>query len=339
MPRLPRCWEPEPVSAKVGDKIILRGAGQAPCSVLLHRKGSDAMKRTDKGVISWKQKIFPYVLIAPNTIIFVVFIIVPAICGIYYSMTEWKGIGEPVFIGLANYAQAFTDAKFWTAIWHNCVYAVITLPLIIVIPLLLANLLIQKLPGKGFFRAIIYWPSMISYIVTGVAFKFIFGDASGIINYILSHFGMEKIEWMTQGTTAMAVVIIATVWSCSGYYMVMFMAGLQSIPVSYYEAAEVDGASAFQRFMRITVPLIRPTMFLVLILGLLNLFKAYGMVISLPGGGPAGATKFAVQFIYERAFSEFDMGYACALSIILMVLLGVFTCIQFKLNKGGSVND
>ena len=163
------------------------------------------MKRTDKGVISWKQKIFPYVLIAPNTIIFVVFIIVPAICGIYYSMTEWKGIGEPVFIGLANYAQAFTDAKFWTAIWHNCVYAVITLPLIIVIPLLLANLLIQKLPGKGFFRAIIYWPSMISYIVTGVAFKFIFGDASGIINYILSHFGMEKIEWMTQGTTAMAV--------------------------------------------------------------------------------------------------------------------------------------
>lgn len=121
--------------------------------------------------------------------------------------------------------------------------------------------------------------------------------------------------------------------------MVMFMAGLQNIPLSYYEAATVDGATSVQKFIFITLPLVRPTTFLVMILGLLNLFKAYGLVISLTGGGPAGATKFVVQFIYEKAFSEFNMGYACALSMLLMVILGIFTGIQFKINRGGNVND
>ena len=149
---------------------------------------------------------------------------------------------------------------------------------------------------------------------------------------------MGRVDWLTQNGTAMGVVVLATVWSRAGFYMVIFMAGLQSISVSYYEAADVDGANVFQKFFRITLPLIRPTTFLVLILGLIDLFKAYGLVISLTGGGPAGATKFIVQYIYERAFSEFNMGYACTLSIILMVVLGIFTGIQFAINKGGRIN-
>lgn len=303
------------------------------------KKGRQAPKSKRRGVKSLQQKIFPYILIAPNTFIFLCFIIIPALCGFYYSLTEWEGIGEPVFIGLANYVKAFGDVKFWQAFIRTVKYVVITLPLIIVISLLLANLMIQKIPGKGIFRAVIYWPAMISYIVTGVAFKFIFGDSTGIINYLIELMGGTGIEWLMDSNHALAVVVMATLWSCAGYYMIMFMSGLQSIPISYYEAAKIDGASAFQRFMKITLPLIKPTLFLVLILGFLGLFKAYGMVISLTGGGPASATKFVVQYVYEKAFQEYSMGYACTLSILLMVILAVFTILQFKVSKGGEVND
>lgn len=291
-----------------------------------------------KGIISWKRKVFPYILIAPNSAIFLLFILIPAINGIRYSLSDWEGIGVPEFVGFENYLKAFQDTKFWDSMLNTCIYTIFALPLIIIVPLLLANLMIQEFRGKGLFRAVFYWPSMISYIVVGVSFKFIFGDASGIVNYLLTQLGMGRVDWLTQNGTAMGVVVLATVWSRAGFYMVIFMAGLQSISVSYYEAADVDGANVFQKFFRITLPLIRPTTFLVLILGLIDLFKAYGLVISLTGGGPAGATKFIVQYIYERAFSEFNMGYACTLSIILMVVLGIFTGIQFAINKGGRIN-
>lgn len=288
---------------------------------------------------SLQQKIFPYFLIMPNALIFLCFIIIPAFCGFYYSLTEWEGIGEPVFVGFSNYAKAFSDKKFWQAFFRTVKYAAISLPLVMLISLLLANLMIQNIPGKGIFRAIIYWPAMISFIVTGVAFKFIFGDSTGIINYLIERMGGTGVEWLMDSGHALAVVVMATVWGCVGYYMIMFMSGLQSIPVSYYEAAKIDGASAFQRFWWITLPLIKPTTFLVLILSLLGLFKAYGMVISLTGGGPASATKFVVQYIYEKAFQEYSMGYACTLSILLMVILAFFTILQFKVSKGGEIND
>ena len=302
-----------------------------------NKKSSSGNKR--RGVKSLQQTIFPYFLIAPNTLIFLCFIIIPAIYGVYYSLTEWQGVGTPVFVGIANYQKAFHDAKFWQSFGRTVKYALISLPLIMLISLLLANLMIQDIPGKGFFRAVIYWPAMISFIVTGVAFKFIFGDATGIINYLLELMGKNSVEWLMDGKHALAVVIIATIWSCAGYYMIMFMSGLQSIPISYYEAARIDGANAFQRFVLITLPLIRPTTFLVMILGFLGLFKAYGMVISLTGGGPASATKFVVQYVYEKAFQEYSMGYACTLSIILMVILAMFTILQFKVSKGGAIDD
>lgn len=290
--------------------------------------------------MTWKRKIFPYLLILPNTLIFACFILVPAICGLYYSMTSWKGIGEAKFTGLANYVKLLNDNKYWTSLGRTAVYAVIALPLIMIVSLLLAELMVQNIRGKGIFRAIIYWPAMISYIVVGVAFRFLFGDSTGIINYILELFGHGKVEWLMDARHALAVVIIATVWNCAGYYMIMFMSGLNSIPLSYYEAAKVDGSSPVQSFFRITIPLIRPTIFLVMMLGFLNLFKAYGLVISLTGGGPASATKFVVQYVYETAFSQTNMGYACTESIVLMVILAVFTVLQFRAsNGGGAIND
>lgn len=284
------------------------------------------------------RKLFPYLLIAPNALIFIIFIVVPAFFGLYFSLTEWKGIGVPEFIGFANYIKAFGDAKFWRAFSRTSLYVVASLPLIMVVPLMLANLMVKEIRGRGFFRAAFYWPSMISFIVVGISFKFIFGDNTGIINYLLSAFNGLKVEWLTNQTTAMLVVVLATIWCRSGFYMVTYISGLQSVPISYYEAAKVDGASGIQRFFYITLPLIKPTTFLVMILGLIDLFKAYGLVISLTNGGPGTATKFVVQYVYEKAFRQQEMGYASALSMILLVVMACFTIFQFKANRGGQID-
>ena len=243
------------------------------------------------------------------------------------------------FIGLKNYAELFQDRYFWLSLRQTFLYSLIALPLIVFIPLLLANFLVRKLRGRSFFRAVFYWPSMISYIVVGLLFQFIFSDSTGVVNYLLTLFGAQEVSWFTNGVTAMAVVILASVWSRSGFYMVTFISGLTSIDDTYYEAAEVDGASNFRKFWSITFPLLKPTMFLVMILGFIDLFKQYGLVLTLTRGGPANATKFAVQYIYEEAFQTFHLGYASAASMVLMVILAVLTLVQFKINKGGAVND
>ena len=292
-----------------------------------------------RGITSLEMRVFPYILIAPNFLLFQLFGTLPALFGVYYSLTEWSGIGEPVFVGMENYLRMMQDTKFWESMLRTCVYVVISLPLIMAVPLLLASMLVKEIRARGLFRAIFYWPSMISYIVVGISFKFIFGDNTGIINYLLELFGQAKIGWLTENATAMAVVILATVWSRSGCYMITYISGLQSIPESYYEAAEVDGASGIRQFFRITLPLLKPTPFLVMILALIDLFKAYGLIISLTDGGPGAGTKFAVQYIYEQAFLKQNLGYASTLSMVLFGIMAVITMIQFYVNKGGAVGD
>lgn len=296
-------------------------------------------KKKKKSAMSLERKIFPYLLILPNFFIFAAFIAVPAVFGFVYSLTDWGGIGDLNFIGFDNYVKLFHDTRFWISIRQTFIYSFISIPLIIAIPLLLAVLLVKNLYGRSFFRAVFYWPSMISYIVVGLLFQFIFGDSTGIVNYLLTRIGGHSVNWFTNSVSAMAVVIIASVWSRSGFYMVTFISGLTAIDDTYYEAAEVDGASSFKQFTSITLPLLKPTIFLVMILGFIDLFKQYGLVLTMTNGGPAGATKFAVQYIYEEAFKKFHLGYASALSMVLVLILAVLTILQFKVNKGGAIND
>ena len=298
------------------------------------------MKKSKRSSLSsTEMKIFPYLMIAPNLLIFAAFIAVPAVFGLIYSLTDWGGIGALHFIGFENYMELFGDRRFWISIRQTFLYAIISLPLIMVVSLLLAVLLVKNIRGRGFFRAVFYWPSMISYIVVGLLFQFIFGDSTGVINYLLSTVGLQDVNWFTNSFTAMAIVIVATVWSRTGFYMVTFISGLQSIDDTYYEAAEVDGASPLRKFTSITLPLLKPTMFLVMILSFIDLFKQYGLAITMTNGGPAGATKFAVQYIYEEAFQKFRLGYASALSMVILVILAVLTLLQFKLNNGGAIDD
>lgn len=279
----------------------------------------------------------PYLFILPNFVIFLCFIVVPALFGFYYAFTSWDGLTEVKWVGLDNFKEIFADSDFWDCLGRTLMYSVITVPLLFAFSLMLAGFLIREIRMKGLFRAIFYWPTMISFIVVGVTWKWMLGYDFGIINYLLTLVGQEPVKWLTDSFFANLAVIGATVWSRTGFYMVMFIAGLQSIPVSYYEAAEIDGASPVRKFFHITLPLLKPTSFLVLILSMIDAFKAYAMVFSLTSGGPNKATTYLVQSIYEYAFTKNQMGYASALSVILFAILCTLTLIQFKINKGGEV--
>lgn len=284
-------------------------------------------------------KVFPYLLILPNFLIFAIFIIIPFLYGIRISFTSWKGIGDMQSVGFSNYISIFSDSDYWGSILRTLKYAALFLPVSIMFPLFLACQLTKNIKLKGTLRTLFYWPSMISYIVVGISFRFIFGDSTGCVNYLVQLLGFGKINIMTNTGGAFMVLILASLWTGTGGTMVILMAGLENISTTYYEAAEVDGASPRQRFFHITLPLLKPTMFLILIMGIIGVFKTYGLVAVMTKGGPGDATKFVVQNIYDTAFSRLKLGYACAQSFILTLIMASFTVIQFKINKGGAIND
>lgn len=295
------------------------------------------MSKSSKAVHGWGIRLAPWVLLAPNLLIFGIFIVIPALIGAGTSLLDWDGLARRSFVGLDNYVRLFQSSAFWESFGRTAWYALICVPLVMVVSLLLANLMIKQFRLKGLFRAIFYWPTMISFIITGLSFKFIFGDSFGIINYTLRMLGESPIPWLTKPTFAWLVLILATVWSRAGFYMITFISGLNSIPQSYYEACDVDGANSVQKFFKITLPLLKPTTFLVMILLVIDMFKAYPLVRALTEGGPSGSTRFIVQLIYEEAFTKNHMGYASAMSIVLFLVLGLFTLIQFRINQGGEV--
>lgn len=277
----------------------------------------------------------PYFFILPNFVIFLIFVVIPAVYGLIYSFTNYDGLSEMKFIGLKNYIKIVKDREFWEILGKTGIYAAIVVPGIFVISLVIAMLLSQEIKAKGLFRAIFYWPTMISFVIVGLTWKWILGENFGILNYIIVLVGNEPVKWLTSDFYANFSVVVATIWSRIGFFMVIFIGGLQSIPVSYYEAASIDGATKWQTFKAVTLPLLRPTSLMVLILAMIDAFKAYPLIVSLTGGGPGKATTYLVQYIYQYGFERYEIGYASAMSVILFVILSIFTVIQFRLSKGG----
>lgn len=282
-----------------------------------------------------EQGLIPYLFVLPNFLIFATFIVIPTIIGFVYSFHEYDGLNPMEFIGIDNYKEILANSEFWTALGKTGLYALIVVPSIYCLALLVAMMLIQQLRAKGFFRAIFYWPTMISFIIVGLTWKWIFGDF-GVFNYVMSLFGQESVHFLSDPFYANVSVIIATIWSRLGFYMVIFMAGLQAIPRDYYEAAYLDGASKLRVFWNITLPLLKPTTVLVLMLTLIEAFKAYPLLFALTGGGPGKETTYIVQYIYETGFVKQELGMASAMSVVLFVLISLFTALQFKLSKGGA---
>ncbi len=284
---------------------------------------------------SFEQKIFPYLLLIPAMAIFGLFLFFPALNGLWISFTKWDGLNPQVFVGLKNYIKLIGDEAFLTSFFSTMFFTLISVPAIFVSALMLALLLTRGIKGSNFYRAVFYWPTMISSIIVGLTWRFLLGEDFGVINYLLTAMGKSPVKWLTNPHAAMAVVIFVTTWSMAGYYMVMFIAGIKAISETYYEAADIDGAGFWQQFRYITLPLLKPTSLLVLVLSTVTVIKTYPLVYALTQGGPAGATKFMVQMIQETGFEKNQMGYASAMTIVLFAILAVLTFLQFKLNKGG----
>jgi len=285
----------------------------------------------------YRQKMVPYLFLAPNLIIFTTFIIYPALVGVYYSFTDMSlfTFGTPNFVGFENYIKLFQDKDFLAALRNIIFLVVVTVPIIFTTSLLIAMLLVQPIKGKNFWRAVYYWPVMISPIVVGIIWQWILAGNFGLFNTIIRNLGLDPIETLINPTFAWWSIVFATVWSRTGYFMIIFMAALLSIPKPLYEAAKVDGASGFQRFWNVTYPILKPARLMVFILLTMEIFKIYPLVVTLTGGGPFGATEFTVQYIYETAFMSYDIGYSSAMSVIMLVFVTVFTALNFFFQKGG----
>ena len=287
------------------------------------------MKRHTKG--NFHQTAAPLLFLLPNILIFGTFIIIPAIQGLRMSFTEWGVFTTPVFIGFDNFKELIGDEVFWKTFSNTIVYSFFTVSLIMVYALALALLLYKNtLKGEKIFRSLFYIPSLLSMITVGIAWRFILGDEMGIVNYLLRSMGGDGIRWLTDSKLAMVSIIGVSIWAQAGYYMVVLIAGLQAIPIELYEASKIDGASTTKTFTSITLPLLRSTLLVVLVLATIASFKAYELISVMTKGGPGYATKFIVQQVYQVAFLEDRMGYASAMSIVLMLIIALFTVLQFK---------
>lgn len=297
------------------------------------------MKKNQQSMKSYvlKQKIVPYLFLTPNLIIFSVFIILPAFIGIYYSFTNMGlfTFGKPDFIGFANYVKLFNDKDFIAALLNTIKLVVVTVPIIFFSSLLLAMLLIMPIRAKGAFRAIYYWPVMISAVVVGIIWKWIFNGNFGLFNTMLVSLGLDRMETLINPNFAWLAVVYAIVWSRTGYYMIIFVAALLSIPVHLYEAAEIDGANKMQKFLYVTWPALKAARLMVFILVSMAIFKTYPLVVTLTGGGPWDATQFTVQYIYEMAFKSYKVGLASAMSVIMLIFVTILTAANFFFSRGG----
>lgn len=273
------------------------------------------------------------IFLLPNLIGFSIFILVPIIGSLFISFTEWDLLSPPQFVGFENYVQILRDPGFYNALGNTLYFIAGYLPSVIVISLGIAIILNKNIKGRMFFRAAYFVPVVSSWVAVSLIWKWLFNPSFGIINYVLSLVGISGPAWLHDPQFAMIAIIITSVWKDIGFLMVMFLAGLQNIPDTYYEAASIDGASSFRKFWNITVPLLAPTTFFVLIISLINSFQVFDQVMIMTGGGPAGTTTVLVQQIYNHAFRYYEMGYASAMSWFLFVIIFVITAVQMKLQK------
>ena len=275
-----------------------------------------------------------YLFSGPALVILAIFVFFPTFYALYMSFTDASGFNEPEFVGLENYQRAFTDADSLNAIWNTLIYAVVYAPLVIVVALGLAILLNRtELFLRSFLRTTIFLPFIISMAVAALAYSFILDARTGILAYWVSIFGITLPDILNSSTWALPAVIWVAVWKNFGYFMIIFIGGLQTIPRDLYEAAEIDGANAWRRFLSVTLPGLRPTMAYVVILAANGAFQAFDQIYVMTGGGPLRSTETIVYRVYIDGFQNFRQGYASALSFILMAITMIVGVIQLRISR------
>ncbi len=260
-----------------------------------------------------------------------IFIIGPIIASLIFSFMDYSVLLPPKFIGLSNYKTMFSgDPLFWKSLYNTIYMTVIGVPLNIVLSLSVALLLNQKVKGEAFFRTIFYLPSVVPAVAMSLLWMWILNPQVGLVNYILSLFGIEGPMWLASEQWAKPAFIIMGLWGIGGN-MVIFLAGLQGVPQHLYDAAVVDGASIWQRFRHVTLPMLSPTIFFVLIMGIIGTFQIFTQAYIMTAGGPMDSTLFYVYHLFNKAFRDFHMGYASAMAWFLFIIIFIVTMVNIKL--------
>ncbi|ABR30555.1 carbohydrate ABC transporter permease [Thermosipho melanesiensis] len=275
-----------------------------------------------------------FLLLSPFLILFAVFGIFPIVYSFFMSFTDYSALSpEFNFVGLKNYIKAFQDEVFLVALKNTVIFVVGTIPFTTVFSLLLAVLINSKfLPLKDLFKAGFFLPSVISMVVISTTWMYLY-SADGFFNKMLEFFGQNPIptSWLANTKTALLSIMIMDIWAAIGYYTILFLAGLQSIPQQLYEAAAIDGANKTKMFFKITLPLLKPTMYFVIALNTIRSFQIFSEIFTMTGGGPMNATQTIVHYLYIVGFRNFEMGYASAIAYILVLIILTITLLQGKL--------
>jgi multiple sugar transport system permease protein len=287
-----------------------------------------------------KEMFIAYSFIAPNFIGFAVFTLVPLLFALFLSLLRWDGANPIEFAGLANFIRLFGDEIFRQALWNTFMYTAGVVPLTLACALLLAIFLNQQIKGRNFFRTVSFFPYVASLVAVSAVWKFIFSPTLGPLNNLLSALTGIPVEslpgWIADRHWAIPTVIFFSVWKNMGYYMVIYLAGLQGVNAELYEAASLDGANSGQKFLHVTLPQLAPTTFFILMMLIISSFKVYDIFINIFAGGDnqlTNATRVLVYQIYNTAFRSLEYGYASAIAMVLFVIIVGITMVQFRFEK------
>jgi len=279
------------------------------------------------------EAIWGYLFILPSFALVFIFVLYPVISGFYYSLTDWNMISEPSYVGIDNYTKILNDDLAITTIKNTIIYSGIGVPLGIIISLLLAMALNQKVRGITFYRSAYYLPVITSTVAISIVFRWIFNSDHGLLNQLLVQIGIDPVRWLLDPDIALYSLVGVTVWRGLGLNMIIYLAALQDVPKELYEAASLDGAGAIQKFLKITVPLITPALFFTSITGVIGSLQSFDLVYNMTEGGPGTSTYLVGYYIWQQAFSYLRMGYGAALAFVLFFVIFILTVIQWRARK------
>lgn len=278
----------------------------------------------------------PYLFLLPALLLLGLTVFYPALQAFFLSFTryEYDITQPPLWIGFENFQRLLTDDLFWKTLRNTIVYLIGVVPILVIAPLGLAILVNQLLPGIRWFRAAYYTPVIISMVVAGIAWRWLYAE-TGLFNQILRglNLSQEGIPWLTSPQFALFSVMLVTIWKGLGYYMVIYLAGLQSIPDDLYEAAAIDGSDGWRKHLDITVPLMRPYLFLVAVISAISATKVFEEVYIMTQGGPRSSSKTLVYYVYESAFQDLEISYACTIGLAMFLLILVLSLLRLALNR------
>ncbi len=279
-------------------------------------------------MLKYYGKYAPYLFLLPAVLLLVVFFFIPFFQTVLLSFQDYgNDIYNATFVGLQNYIALFKNPVFYKVLANTFIYLLVAVPILAILPLFLAILLNQQIRGITLYKILIYLPVIVSIVVAAIAFKWLYAE-QGILNYLVNFFGFESIGWLTDPNWALYSVILVTIWKGIGYYMMIYLAALMSVPKELYEACDIDGASFLRKHLTVTIPHIMPTIALVVTISSISAMKVFAEIYVMTKGGPLNSSKTIVYYIYERAFENLDLGYASALAVVLLLIVMVFSLVN-----------